>query len=111
VVISGSSGGTISKESAGLVRGLVAVGLSAYKCVYKSVREVSHEVRKVLEILTETINMKIQSGKNRYRYLRILSQVAYLEDMVNNWAYALLRYFYFTYNIHVCFLFSTYNSD
>lgn len=90
VVISGSSGGTKTKESAGLVRGLVAVGLSAYRGVYKSVREVSLEVRKVLEILTETINMKIQAGRNRYQYLRILSQVAYLEDMVNNWAYALL---------------------
>lgn len=95
----GGSGGTKSKESAGLVRGLVAVGLSAYKGVYKSVREVSFEVRKVLEILTEMINMKIQAGRNRYQYLRILSQVAYLEDMVNNWAYALLRYFYFTFRI------------
>ncbi|XP_050882979.1 uncharacterized protein LOC127086286 isoform X2 [Lathyrus oleraceus] len=90
VVISSSSGGTKSKESAGLVRGLVAVGLSAYRGVYKSVREVSLEVRKVLEILTETINMKIRAGRNRYQYLRISSQVAYLEDMVNNWAYALL---------------------
>ncbi|XP_058779653.1 uncharacterized protein LOC131653508 [Vicia villosa] len=90
VVISSSSGGTKSKESAGLVRGLVAVGLSAYKGVYKSVREVSLEIRKVLEILTETINMKIRAGRNRHQYLRILSQVAYLEDMVNNWAYGLL---------------------
>lgn len=105
VVISGSSGGTKTKESAGLVRGLVAVGLSAYRGVYKSVREVSLEVRKVLEILTETINMKIQAGRNRYQYLRILSQVAYLEDMVNNWAYALLRYFDFTTCLFSCFLY------
>lgn len=91
------SGSIKSKESPGLVRGLVAVGLSAYKGVYKSVREVSLDVRKVLEILIETINSRIQAGRNRYQYLRILSQVAYLEDMVNNWAFALLRYCYFTY--------------
>lgn len=108
VAISSSSGGIKSKEKPGLVRGLVAVGLSAYRGVYKSVREVSLDVRKVLEILIETINTKIQAGRNRYRYLRILSQVAYLEDMVNNWAYALLRYCYFSFLICmvVCFIYS-----
>ncbi|XP_027342478.1 uncharacterized protein LOC113855167 [Abrus precatorius] len=90
VVVSCSSGGIKSKERSGLVRGLIAVGLSAYRGVYKSVREVAVDVRKVLEILIEKINTKIQAGKDRYQYLRILSQVAYLEDMVNNWAYALL---------------------
>ncbi|KAK7244232.1 hypothetical protein RIF29_39051 [Crotalaria pallida] len=90
VVVSCSSGGIKSKERSSLVRGLVAVGLSAYRGVYKSVREVSLNVRKVLEILIEQVNAKIQAGKDRYQYLRILSQVAYLEDMVNNWAYALL---------------------
>ncbi|KAE9585175.1 hypothetical protein Lal_00018329 [Lupinus albus] len=91
VAVPYSSGGIKSKERSGnLVRGLVAVGLSAYRGVYKSVREVSLNVRKVLEILIEQINAKIQAGKDRYQYLHILSQVAYLEDMVNNWAYALL---------------------
>ncbi|TYI96332.1 hypothetical protein E1A91_D01G064400v1 [Gossypium mustelinum] len=66
-----------SKGKFGLVRGLVAVGLSAYRGVYTSLREVSSEVRKVLELLVG------------YQYVRILSQVAYLEDMVNSWAYSL----------------------
>ncbi|MED6114747.1 hypothetical protein PIB30_083498 [Stylosanthes scabra] len=88
--VPGSSNGVKSKERSGLVRGLIAVGLSAYRGVYKSAREVSLDVRKVLEILIENINAKIQAGKDRYQYLRILSQVAYLEDIVNNWAYALL---------------------
>ncbi|RDX60247.1 hypothetical protein CR513_61625, partial [Mucuna pruriens] len=87
VAVSCSSGGIKSRE---VVRGLIAVGLSAYRGVYKSVMEVSLDVRKVLEILIEKINTKIQAGKDRYQYLRILSQVAYLEDMVNNWAYILL---------------------
>ncbi|CAL0310167.1 unnamed protein product [Lupinus luteus] len=90
VVVSCSSGGIKNKERSSIVRGLIAVGLSAYRGVYKSVREVSLNVRKVLEILIEHINAKIQAGKDRQQYLRILSQVAYLEDMVNNWAYALL---------------------
>ncbi|XP_020203639.1 uncharacterized protein LOC109789156 [Cajanus cajan] len=90
VVVSYSSSGVKSREGSGLVRGLIAVGLSAYRGVYKSVREVSLDVRKVLEILVEKINTKIQAGKDRYQYFRILSQVAYLEDMVNNWAYSLL---------------------
>ncbi|TKY49137.1 Tat-binding-like 7 [Spatholobus suberectus] len=89
-LVSCSSGGIKSREVSGLVRGLIAIGLSAYRGVYKSVREVSLDVRKVLEILIEKINTKIQAGKDRYQYFRILSQVAYLEDMVNNWAYTLL---------------------
>ncbi|CAL0326539.1 unnamed protein product [Lupinus luteus] len=91
VAVPYSSGGIKGKERSGnIVRGLVAVGLSAYRGVYKSVREVSLNIRKVLEILIEQFNAKIQAGKDRYQYLHILSQVAYLEDMVNNWAYALL---------------------
>ncbi|KAF7822679.1 Tat-binding like 7 [Senna tora] len=90
VAISCSSSNIKSKEKTGIVRGLMAVGLSAYKGAYTSVREVSNEVRKVLEILVREINTKVQAGKDRYQYLRVLSQVAYLEDMVNNWAYALL---------------------
>ncbi|TYJ48437.1 hypothetical protein E1A91_A01G062000v1 [Gossypium mustelinum] len=78
-----------SKGKFGLVRGLVAVGLSAYRGVYTSLREVSSEVRKVLELLVGWINEKVNTGKDRYQYVRILSQVAYLEDMVNSWAYSL----------------------
>ncbi|KAB5534842.1 hypothetical protein DKX38_017928 [Salix brachista] len=84
-----SSGNLKSKERSGVVRGLLAVGLSAYKGEYNSLREVSFEVRKVLELLVEQVNEKIQAGKDRYQYVRLLSQVAYLEDVVNSWAYAL----------------------
>ncbi|KAI4333629.1 hypothetical protein L6164_018410 [Bauhinia variegata] len=89
VAVSCSSGNSGSKERSGMVRGLIAVGLSAYRGVYTSVREVSLEVREVLEILVRQINTKVQAGKDRYQYLRVLSQVAYFEDMVNNWAYSL----------------------
>ncbi|XVF78643.1 hypothetical protein PTKIN_Ptkin14bG0151600 [Pterospermum kingtungense] len=78
-----------SKEKFGLVRGLVAVGLAAYRGRYTSLVEVSSEVRKVLELLVGWINAKVNTGKDRYQYVRILSQVAYLEDMVNSWAYSL----------------------
>ncbi|PON39006.1 Spastin [Parasponia andersonii] len=86
----GSSSGTVkSKEKPGLVRGLIAVGLLAYKGVYTSLREVSFDVRKVLELLVRQINERVQAGKDRYQYVRLLSQVAYLEDVVNSWAYTL----------------------
>ncbi|XVF04282.1 hypothetical protein REPUB_Repub05bG0069000 [Reevesia pubescens] len=78
-----------SKEKFGLVRGLVAIGLSAYRGLYTSLREVSSDVRKVLELLVGWINAKVNTGKDRYQYVRILSQVAYLEDMVNYWVYSL----------------------
>ncbi|XP_050216857.1 uncharacterized protein LOC126667814 [Mercurialis annua] len=84
-----SAGNIKSKDRYGLVRGLVAVGLSAYRGVYKSLREVSFEVRQVLELLVEQVNEKIRAGKDRHQYIRLLSQVAYLEDMVNSWAHAL----------------------
>ncbi|XP_048235608.1 uncharacterized protein LOC8268832 [Ricinus communis] len=84
-----STGNIKSKDKYSLVRGLIAVGLSAYRGVYKSLREVSFEVRKVLELLVGQVNEKIQAGKDRYQYIRLLSQVAYLEDMVNSWAHAL----------------------
>lgn len=80
-----------SKEKYGLVRGLIAVGLSAYRGAYSSAREVSFEVRRVLELLVGQINEKVQAGKDQYQYVRLLSQVAYLEDMVNSWAYSLQR--------------------
>lgn len=80
------------KDSSGIVRGLIAVGLAAYRGNYISLREVSLEVRKVLELLVGWINVKINAGKDRCRYIRILSQVAYLEDLVNSWVYAMRRY-------------------
>ncbi|XP_062094452.1 uncharacterized protein LOC133800497 [Humulus lupulus] len=83
------SGNLKTKEKPGVVRGLVAVGLLAYKGVYTSLREVSFDVRKVLELLVRQINEKVQAGKDRYQYVRLLSQVAYLEDVVNSWAYTL----------------------
>lgn len=89
VAVACSPSNTKSKEKFGLVRGLVAVGLSAYRGAYVSLREVSLEVRKVLELLVDQINAKIQSGKDRYEFGRILSQVACLEDMVNSWVYTL----------------------
>ncbi|KAI3989353.1 hypothetical protein MKX01_026936 [Papaver californicum] len=76
-------------KNSGVVRGLIAVGMLAYQGAYTSVREVSSNVRKVLELLVEQINAKISSGKDRNRFLRLLSQVAYLEDMVYSWAYTL----------------------
>ncbi|KAL4580370.1 hypothetical protein LXL04_016561 [Taraxacum kok-saghyz] len=77
------------KEKYGVVRGLIAVGLLAYRGVYTSLREVSGDVRKVLEVLTWEINARVEGGKNRRQFGRVLSQVAYLEDMVNSWAYTL----------------------
>ncbi|KAL0855309.1 hypothetical protein Bca101_060462 [Brassica carinata] len=77
------------KDVSGIARGLVAVGLSAYRGTYTSLREVSFEVRKVLELLVGRINLKIDAGKDRCQYIRILSQVAYLEDLVNSWVYAM----------------------
>ncbi|TYI67607.1 hypothetical protein E1A91_D08G029900v1 [Gossypium mustelinum] len=85
----GGSSNIKSKEKFGLVRGLVAVGLSAYRGLYTSLREVSSEVRKVLELLVGWINAKVNTGKDRYQYVHILSQVAYVEDMVNSWVYSL----------------------
>ncbi|KAK6132788.1 hypothetical protein DH2020_033466 [Rehmannia glutinosa] len=84
---SGSS--NIKSKESGLVRGLIAVGLSAYRGEYTSLREVCSEVRKVLETLVGRIDGKIQAGKDRSLFIRVLSQVAYLEDMVISWANAL----------------------
>ncbi|KAJ8755086.1 hypothetical protein K2173_016742 [Erythroxylum novogranatense] len=89
MAVAGSSSNMKIKDRSDLVRGLIAVGLSAYRGIYKSLRDVSCEVRKVLELLVGEIMQKIQSGKDRYQYVRLLSQVAYLEDMVNSWVYAL----------------------
>ncbi|XP_049374122.1 uncharacterized protein LOC125839189 [Solanum verrucosum] len=77
------------KEKYCMVRGLIAIGLLAYRGKYSSVREVSAEVRKVLELLVEQINDKIRNGRDRYQFVRLLSQVAYLDDMVNSWVYSL----------------------
>lgn len=87
-------GNVKTEQKYGLVRGLVAVGLSAYKGMYGSAKEVSFEIRRVLEILVGQINEKIVAGKDKYDYVRILSQVSYLEDLVNSWAYSLQRYYF-----------------
>lgn len=79
------------KEKTLYVRGLIAVGLLAYRGVYKSVIEVCAEVRKVLELLVGQIQAKILEKRNRFRYFHILSQVAYLDDTVNSWAYTFQR--------------------
>jgi len=88
-ITSSDSNNVKGKDSTGIVRGLTAVGLSAYRGTYISLREVSFEVRKVLELLVGRISVKINAGKDRCRYIRILSQVAYLEDLVNSWVYAM----------------------
>lgn len=82
----------IKHKESGLVRGLVAVGLSAYRGKYTSLREVCSEVRDVLEILVRRINEKVQAGKDKNQFIRILSQVAYLDDMIMSWAHTLQRY-------------------
>ncbi|KAM3396040.1 putative protein isoform X1 [Capsicum galapagoense] len=84
-----SSNNNKAKEKYCMVRGLIAIGLLAYRGKYSSIREISSEVRKVLELLVEQINDKIQNGRDRYQFVRLLSQVAYLDDMVNSWVYTL----------------------
>ncbi|XP_009591845.1 uncharacterized protein [Nicotiana tomentosiformis] len=84
-----SSYNTKGKEKYCMVRGLIAIGLLAYRGKYSSVREVFSEVRKVLELLVEQINDKVQNGRDRYHFGRLLSQVAYLDDMVSSWVYTL----------------------
>lgn len=91
VVACSSSDHKFNKKS-GVVRGLTAIGLLAYRGMYTSPREVSAEVRKVLELLAVRVHAKIDSGHDRCNFNRLLSQVAYLEDLVNSWAYLLQRY-------------------
>ncbi|GLJ26574.1 hypothetical protein SUGI_0515190 [Cryptomeria japonica] len=74
---------------ASLVTGLVAVGLLAYKGLYKTGKEVANDVRKVLEVLLRNIKTKIQNGKDKYKFSHLLSQAASLEDMMNSWAYSI----------------------
>lgn len=77
------------KEKSFVVRGLVAIGLLAYRGGYTSVREVSLQARKVLELLVGHINSKIQAGKSKNKFFQVLSQVASFDDLVTSWAYAL----------------------
>lgn len=91
-VTAASSSSNIKSKEYGSVRGLLAVGLAAYRGEYNSLREVCSAVRKVLEALVLLIDDKIQAGKDRTQFIRLLSQVAYLEDMVSSWAHALQRY-------------------
>ncbi|WOK99269.1 hypothetical protein Cni_G07981 [Canna indica] len=87
-IVSGVNSNVKDRDLSGTARGLIAVGLLAYRGMYTSVREVSSEVRKVLELLVEQIRARVSGRKSIIRYFRILSQVAYLEDIVNCWAYA-----------------------
>ncbi|XP_047318588.1 uncharacterized protein LOC124921923 [Impatiens glandulifera] len=89
VTLSSGTNNAKSKEKYKLVRGLVAVALSAYRGQYTSLREVSLEVRKVLELLAGEINGKINAGKDMYHFSCLLSQMAYFEDNVNSWTYTL----------------------
>lgn len=88
-VTAASGSSNIKSKEYGSVRGLLAVGLAAYRGEYNSPREVCSAVRKVLEALVLLIDDKIQAGKDRTQFIRLLSQVAYLEDMVSSWAHAL----------------------
>ncbi|KAJ4820598.1 TAT-binding-like protein [Rhynchospora pubera] len=79
------------KDQGGTVRGLVAVGLRAYRGEYSSVYEVCSDVRKVLELLVQKIRARVLEKRDPYRYFHILTQVAFLDDMVLNWAYSFQR--------------------
>lgn len=81
-----------TEENFGMVKGLVAVGLSATRGVYTSLQEVCFDVRAVLTVLVEKVNAKVAAGKDRLRYIQLLSQAASLEDNVYSWAYELQRY-------------------
>jgi len=89
--VNGGNNVVKGKEKTLHVRGLVAVGLLAYRGVYESVIEVCAEVRKVLELLVGQIRTKLLEKRNQFRYFHILSQVAYLDDIVNSWAYTFQR--------------------
>ncbi|XP_027063750.1 uncharacterized protein [Coffea arabica] len=89
VAVASSSNAAKNTDKSGVVRGLIAVGLSAYRGEYASLREFSLEIRKVLELLVALVETKIQAGKDKYKFFRLLSQVAYFEDMVISWAYTL----------------------
>lgn len=75
-------------SASSVVRGLVAVGLLAFKGLYSTGKEVSRDIRKVLELLVKKIKTKIQNGKDKYQFFPLLAQAASLEDMINSWAYA-----------------------
>jgi hypothetical protein len=81
------------KDQGDTVWGLVAVGLMAYKGLYSSVYDVCCDVRKVLELLAQKIRARVSENRGLYRCFHILSQAAYLDDMVLNWAYSFQRYF------------------
>lgn len=87
--VASSSHAAKNTDKSGIVRGLIAVALSAYRGEYTSLREFSLEIRKVLELLVVLVETKIQAGKDKYKFFRLLSQVAYFEDMVISWAYTL----------------------
>lgn len=95
-----SSDNVQTKENYGMVKGLVAVGLSATRGIYTSLQQVCSDVRAVLNVLVEKVNAKVAAGKDRLQFIGILSQVASLEDTVHSWAYALQRYYPHLINSH-----------
>ncbi|KAH9311657.1 hypothetical protein KI387_026692, partial [Taxus chinensis] len=72
-----------------VVRGLIAVGLLAYKGLYKTGKEVANDVIKIVELLSRNSETKVQYGKDKYLFSPLLSQAASLQDMVNSWAYGI----------------------
>lgn len=80
-----------TEEKFGMVRGLVAIGLSAIRDVYTSVEQVCFDFETVLTALVEKVNAKVAKGLDR-QYSGLISQVASLEDHVYCWAYELQRY-------------------
>ncbi|CAI9088724.1 OLC1v1023146C2 [Oldenlandia corymbosa var. corymbosa] len=87
--VTSTSSATKNMDKSSVARGLIAVGLSAYRGEYTSLRAFTLDIRKVLEILVGCIDAKIQTGKDKYKFFRLLSQVAYFEDIVISWAYSL----------------------
>uniref|UniRef100_A0A162AE44 PHD-type domain-containing protein n=1 Tax=Daucus carota subsp. sativus TaxID=79200 RepID=A0A162AE44_DAUCS len=77
------------KGKSNLMLALITFGYQILLGMYISPREVSAEVRKVLELLVVWIHAKIDAGSDKCNFGRLLSQVAYLEDLVNSWAYLL----------------------
>ena len=67
------------------VRGLTAVGFKAWRGVYRTGRELEYEFRRVIEILYERIQQKIDSGKDSLQYFHLTTQAATLVDLMASW--------------------------
>lgn len=89
----GSSHGPDSNEGSKelWVRGIVAVGLTAYRGLYSTATEVAWEVQKVIELLHQRISKRVESGANRWDYFPITSQAAALLDLLGSWRHEVIR--------------------